>query len=67
LYPSELEAHWKCVPQFVSGLFFGGVSAAATFAIVAVVVYGAHLTINGQMTTGALTAFILYSLTGILM
>ncbi|CAM6128352.1 unnamed protein product [Calypogeia fissa] len=48
---------------FVSGLFSGGVSAAATFAIVAVVVYGAHLTINGHMTTGALTAFILYSLT----
>ncbi|KAG6555293.1 hypothetical protein Mapa_003336 [Marchantia paleacea] len=47
----------------VSGAFSGGVSAAATLAIVAVVVYGAHLTINGEMTTGALTAFILYSLT----
>lgn len=48
----------------VVGLFSGGVSAAATLSIVAVVVYGARLTILGQMTTGTLTAFILYSLTG---
>ncbi|KAG0562253.1 hypothetical protein M758_9G161500 [Ceratodon purpureus] len=47
----------------VIGLFSGGVSAAATLSIVAVVVYGARLTILGQMTTGTLTAFILYSLT----
>lgn len=46
------------------GLFSGGVSAAATLSIVAVVVYGARLTIRGDMTTGTLTAFILYSLTG---
>jgi ABC-type multidrug transport system fused ATPase/permease subunit len=47
----------------VVGLFSGGVSAAATLSIVAVVVYGARLTIRGDMTTGTLTAFILYSLT----
>jgi ABC-type multidrug transport system fused ATPase/permease subunit len=47
----------------VIGLFSGGVSAAATLSIVAVVVYGARLTIFGEMTTGTLTAFILYSLT----
>jgi ABC-type bacteriocin/lantibiotic exporter with double-glycine peptidase domain len=47
------------------GLFMGGISAAATLAIVAVVVYGARLTIAGEMTTGTLTAFILYSLTGL--
>ncbi|KAL2641327.1 hypothetical protein R1flu_008914 [Riccia fluitans] len=47
----------------VSGAFSGGVSALATLAIVSVVFYGAQLTINGEMTTGALTAFILYSLT----
>jgi len=51
--------------QMVIGLFSGGVSAAATLSIVAVVVYGARLTIFGQMTTGTLTAFILYSLTGL--
>lgn len=51
--------------QMVIGLFSGGVSAAATLSIVAVVVYGARLTILGQMTTGTLTAFILYSLTGL--
>lgn len=51
--------------QMVIGLFSGGVSAAATLSIVAVVVYGARLTIMGQMTTGTLTAFILYSLTGL--
>jgi ABC-type multidrug transport system fused ATPase/permease subunit len=45
------------------GLFMGAISAAATLAIVAVVVYGARLTIAGEMTTGTLTAFILYSLT----
>lgn len=50
--------------QMVVGLFSGSVSAAATLSIVAVVVYGARLTILGQMTTGTLTAFILYSLTG---
>uniref|UniRef100_A0A7I4FKY5 Uncharacterized protein n=1 Tax=Physcomitrium patens TaxID=3218 RepID=A0A7I4FKY5_PHYPA len=49
--------------SMVVGLFSGGVSAAATLSIVAVVVYGARLTILGQMTTGTLTAFILYSLT----
>jgi ABC-type bacteriocin/lantibiotic exporter with double-glycine peptidase domain len=53
-----------CVAQLVVGLFSGGVSAAATLSIVAVVVYGARLTIRGDMTTGTLTAFILYSLTG---
>ncbi|KAH9565053.1 hypothetical protein CY35_04G057900 [Sphagnum magellanicum] len=47
----------------VMGLFMGAISAAATLAIVAVVVYGARLTIAGEMTTGTLTAFILYSLT----
>lgn len=51
--------------QLVVGLFSGGVSAAATLSIVAVVVYGARLTILGRMTTGTLTAFILYSLTGL--
>ncbi|KAL3677691.1 hypothetical protein R1sor_020647 [Riccia sorocarpa] len=47
----------------VSGAFSGGVSALATLSIVLVVLYGAKLTIHGEMTTGALTAFILYSLT----
>jgi ABC-type bacteriocin/lantibiotic exporter with double-glycine peptidase domain len=53
-----------CVVQLVIGLFSGGVSAAATLSIVAVVVYGARLAILGEMSTGTLTAFILYSLTG---
>ncbi|KAJ7518959.1 hypothetical protein O6H91_20G017000 [Diphasiastrum complanatum] len=47
----------------VGGLFAGCVSAAATLSVVAVVVYGANLTINGKMSAGLLTAFILYSLT----
>lgn len=48
---------------FVVGIFSGTVSAASTLSIVAVVVYGANLTIRGLMTTGSLTSFILYSLT----
>eukprot|EP00249_Psilotum_nudum_P015627 c25438_g1_i1 orf=226-2181(+) len=47
----------------VAGIFFGVVSAALTLSVVAVVVYGANLTIKGVMTTGSLTSFILYSLT----
>ncbi|RWW28059.1 hypothetical protein GW17_00007482, partial [Ensete ventricosum] len=46
------------------GLFAGGLNAASTLSVVIVVIYGANLTINGSMTTGALTSFILYSLTG---
>ncbi|KAJ8470078.1 hypothetical protein OPV22_024421 [Ensete ventricosum] len=45
------------------GLFAGGLNAASTLSVVIVVIYGANLTINGSMTTGALTSFILYSLT----
>ncbi|KAE8819387.1 tonoplast ABC transporter IDI7 [Hordeum vulgare] len=47
----------------VVGLFSGGLNAASTLSIVIVVIYGARLTINGHMTTGALTSFILYILT----
>nr|AIE39898.1 ABC transporter B family member 25 A1-2.1 variant [Triticum turgidum subsp. durum] len=47
----------------VVGLFSGGLNAASTLSVVIVVIYGAKLTINGYMTTGALTSFILYSLT----
>ncbi|CAK7323228.1 unnamed protein product [Dovyalis caffra] len=47
----------------VVGLFFGGLNAASTLSVIIVVIYGANLTITGSMTTGALTSFILYSLT----
>ncbi|RZC89847.1 hypothetical protein C5167_035843 [Papaver somniferum] len=47
----------------VVGLFSGGLNAASTLSIAVVVIYGANLAINGAMTTGALTSFILYSLT----
>ncbi|KAG6502176.1 hypothetical protein ZIOFF_042065 [Zingiber officinale] len=47
----------------VVGLFSGGLNAASTLSVVVVVIYGANLTINGSMTTGDLTSFILYSLT----
>ncbi|KZV46853.1 ABC transporter B family member 27 [Dorcoceras hygrometricum] len=45
------------------GLFFGGLSAASTLSVIIVVIYGAYLTIMGHLTAGALTSFILYSLT----
>lgn len=50
--------------QKVVGLFFGGLNAASTLSVIVVVIYGANLTIAGSMTPGALTSFILYSLTG---
>lgn len=50
--------------QRVAGLFSGGLNAASTLSSVIVVLYGANLTINGSMTIGYLTSFVLYSLTG---
>ncbi|XP_010257994.1 PREDICTED: ABC transporter B family member 25 [Nelumbo nucifera] len=47
----------------VIGLFSGGLNAASTLSVIIVVIYGANMTIKGSMTTGALTSFILYSLT----
>ncbi|XP_047329698.1 ABC transporter B family member 25 [Impatiens glandulifera] len=47
----------------VVGLFSGGVNAASTLSVIVVVIYGANLTISGFMSPGALTSFILYSLT----
>lgn len=47
----------------VVGMFFGGLNAASTLAVIVVVLYGARLTITGFMSPGALTSFILYSLT----
>lgn len=47
----------------VIGFFSGGLNAASTFSVTVVVIYGANLTIRGSMTPGALTSFILYSLT----
>ncbi|KAL3513014.1 hypothetical protein ACH5RR_025731 [Cinchona calisaya] len=45
------------------GLFFGSLNAASTLSVIVVVIYGASLTIKGSMSPGALTSFILYSLT----
>ncbi|GMP33259.1 hypothetical protein CsSME_00006664 [Camellia sinensis var. sinensis] len=47
----------------VVGLFFGGLNAASTLSVIVVVIYGAYITIQGFMTPGDLTSFILYSLT----
>lgn len=52
------------VLQKVVGFFSGGMNAASTLSVIVVVIYGAKLTISGSMTSGALTSFILYSLTG---
>ncbi|XP_028763586.1 ABC transporter B family member 25 isoform X2 [Neltuma alba] len=46
----------------VVGLFSGGIFAANTLSIIGVVIYGAYLTITDSMSSGDLTAFILYSL-----
>lgn len=47
----------------VVGIFFGSLNAASTLSVIVVVIYGANLTITGHMSPGALTSFILYSLT----
>ncbi|KAL1810760.1 hypothetical protein ACET3Z_020825 [Daucus carota] len=47
----------------VVGFFYGGLHASSTLSVIFVVIYGARLTISGSMTPGALTSFILYSLT----
>ncbi|CAN1796166.1 ABC transporter B family member 25 [Linum perenne] len=51
------------IAEKVVGLFSGGMNAASTLSVIVVVIYGANLTIEGYMTAGALTSFILYSLT----
>nr|GMD37523.1 ABC transporter B family member 25-like [Ipomoea batatas] len=47
----------------IVGLFYGSLSAAARLPAMIVVLYGAILRIHGSITSGALTSFILYSLT----
>lgn len=47
----------------VVGCFSGGLNAASTLSVILVVIYGAYLAISGSITSGALTSFILYSLT----
>ncbi|XP_031090911.1 ABC transporter B family member 25-like [Ipomoea triloba] len=47
----------------IVGLFYGSLSAAARLPAMIVVLYGATLRIHGSITAGALTSFILYSLT----
>ncbi|XP_056170723.1 ABC transporter B family member 25-like [Syzygium oleosum] len=47
----------------VVGIFFGSLMAALTLSVVGGVMYGANLTIRGQMSPGALISFILYSFT----
>lgn len=50
--------------QKIVGLFSGGLNAASTLSVIIVVIYGANLTIKGYMSSGDLTSFILYSLSG---
>lgn len=52
------------VIQKAIGLFSGGINAASTLSVIIVVIYGANLTIKGAMSSGDLTSFILYSLSG---
>ncbi|CAH1431380.1 unnamed protein product [Lactuca virosa] len=64
-YSEKVDETLKLGLQYakVVGLFFGGLNAASTLSVIIVVIYGAHLTIAGSMSPGALTSFILYSLT----
>lgn len=45
------------------GWFSGGVFAVATLSIIVVLAYGARLVIDGNMTVGLLSSFILFSIT----
>ena len=46
-----------------SGLFSGGASGAFTLSFVGLVYYGGWLVLEGDITSGVLTSFLLYSLT----
>lgn len=64
-YSEKVDETLKLGLQYakVVGLFFGGLNAASTLSVIIVVIYGANLTIAGNMSPGNLTSFILYSLT----
>jgi putative ABC transport system ATP-binding protein len=44
----------------VTGGFFSSIYLAGYFALLTVLAYGGTLVINGEMTVGSLTSFILY-------
>jgi ABC-type multidrug transport system fused ATPase/permease subunit len=44
------------------GLFVGGLGTMANFAIIVVIYYGATLVLSGDLTVGALTSFVLYTI-----
>lgn len=46
----------------VAGIFFGGASFGAYAAAAAVLWYGGHLVLGGNMSVGELTSFLMYSL-----
>ncbi|KAL2479149.1 ABC transporter B family member 27 [Forsythia ovata] len=52
------------IAEKVIGFFSGGLNAASMLSVILLIIYGATLTINGSMTPGSITFFILYSLKG---
>ena len=44
------------------GLFVGGLGSMANFAIIVVIYYGAVLVLNGELSVGSLTAFVMYTI-----
>lgn len=46
-----------------SGVFAGGASGAFTLSFVAIIYYGGSLVLAGELSSGVLTSFLLYSLT----
>ena len=47
---------------YAYGLFSGGMQGFTTLAFTGIVWYGGHLVLNGQLTVGTLTSFLLYAL-----
>ncbi len=63
-YNTKVEASYSLGAQRALGygLFVGGLGSMANFAIIVVIYYGAVLVLNGELSVGSLTAFVMYTI-----
>jgi ABC-type multidrug transport system fused ATPase/permease subunit len=62
-YSESIEASYKLGAKRILGYggFVGGIGGLANFAIIIVVYYGSVLVLDGEMSVGSLTSFVLYT------